>query len=422
LLTVYQAAIARVRGVEAVKTYLEHHPLRGRHYLVAIGKAASSMTRGALAVLGENIAAGLVITKRGHADDSLCTHSPVQCLEADHPVPGNDSLRAGAAMLDFIQRTPSDSRLLVLISGGASSLVEVLPPGMNLEDLSELNRALLASGLEIGRMNTVRKAVSMIKGGRLRHYLGARHATTLLISDVPGDDPAVIGSGLLYPNRETEPLANLPAPVERVLEQIKLPLPRIETPPLASITTAVIATLEDAKRAAQKTARVLEYETYLHPQFLGGEAVARGNEIANYLHDAPAGIHIWGGETTVMLPPAPGRGGRNQHLALAAALALRESSGIYLLAAGTDGTDGPTDDAGGMIDGQSIARGNRLGMEATHYLANADAGRFLAATGDLITTGPTGTNVMDLVIALKTEKMRGIGNFDQSGFSARDPS
>jgi glycerate 2-kinase len=404
LLTVYQAAIARVKGVEAVKTYLEHHPLRrGRHYLVAIGKAALSMTRGALAVLGEDIAAGLVITKHGHADDSLCSHSPVQCLEADHPVPGHDSLRAGAAMLDFIQRTPSDSRLLFLISGGASSLVEVLSAGMDLEGLRALNRVLLASGLEIGQMNTVRKAVSMIKGGRLRHYLGARHVTTLLISDVPGDDPTVIGSGLLYPNRETEPLANLPAPVERVLEQIKLP-PRIEAPPLASITTAVVATLEDAKRAAEKKARALDYEAYSHSQFLRGEAAARANAIANYLREAPAGIHIWGGETTVVLPASPGRGGRNQHLALAAALALRESSGIYLLAAGTDGTDGPTDDAGGMIDGQSIVRGNRLGMEATHYLANADSGRFLAATGDLITTGPTGTNVMDLVIALKTEK------------------
>jgi glycerate 2-kinase len=403
LLTVYQAALARVRGVEAVKTYLECHPLRGRHYLVAIGKAALSMTRGALAVLGEDIAAGLVITKHGHADDPLGSHSPVRCLEADHPVPGHDSLRAGGVMLDFIQHTPSDCRLLFLISGGASSLVEVLPPGMNLEDLSELNRALLASGLEIDRMNSVRKAVSMIKGGRLRRYLGARRATTLLISDVPDDDPAVIGSGLLYPNRETEPLANLPAPVERVLEQIKLP-PRIETPPAASITTAIVATLEDAKRAAENMAQALEYETYLHTQFLRGEAAARANEIANYLREAPAGIHIWGGETTVALPASSGRGGRNQHLALAAALALRESSGIYLLAAGTDGTDGLTDDAGGMIDGQSIARGNRLGMEATHYLANADSGRFLAATSDLITTGPTGTNVMDLVIALKTKK------------------
>jgi glycerate 2-kinase len=402
LLTVYQAALARVRGVEAVKTYFEHHPLRGRHYLVAIGKAALSMTRGALAVLGENIAAGLVITKHGHADAPLCSYSPVQCLEADHPVPGHDSLRAGAAMLEFIQLIPSDSRLLFLISGGASSLVEVLPPGLNLEDLSELNRALLASGLDIDRMNTVRKAVSMIKGGRLRRYLGARHVTTLLISDVPGDDPAMIGSGLLYPNREIAPLTNMPASVQRVFEPIKLP-PRIETPPLASITTAIVATLEDAKRAAEKKAQTLDYETYFHPQFLRGEAVARANEIVNYLREAPAGVHIWGGETTVVLPAAPGRGGRNQHFALAAALALRESSRIYLLAAGTDGTDGPTDDAGGVIDGQSIARGNRLGMEAAHYLANADAGRFLAATDDLITTGPTGTNVMDLVIALKTK-------------------
>ena len=400
LLTVYQAAIARVAGVEAVKTYLARNPLRGRQYLVAIGKAASSMARGALAVLGEAIAAGLIITKHGHADDSLCSQSTVQCLEADHPVPGNDSLCAGAAMLDFIRRTPPDSRLLFLISGGASSLVEVLPPGLTLETLSKLNRALLASGLDIDRMNKVRKAVSMIKGGRLRRYLGTRQTTTLLISDVPGDDPTVIGSGMLSPNRETEPLPNLPVPIERVLDQVKLS-PQIETQPLTSIATAIVATLEDAKLAAEKKARALAYETYLHPQFLRGEAVARAFEIANYLRDAPAGIHIWGGETTVVLPASPGRGGRNQHFALAAALALRECDGIYLLAAGTDGTDGPTDAAGGMIDGQSIARGERLDMDAKHYLANANAGRFLEATGDLITTGPTGTNVMDLVIALK---------------------
>ncbi|MCP4407652.1 MAG: DUF4147 domain-containing protein [Gammaproteobacteria bacterium] len=400
LLNIYRAAIARVSGFSTVKAYLTHNPLIGRHHLVAIGKAASAMTRGALAAMDDKITHGLVITKHGHLQADLHSFSGFTCLQADHPIPGEDSLVAGSVLIHFLLESSPSTRFLFLISGGASSLVEVLPEGMNLDKLQSLNDELLASGLNIADMNKIRKAASRIKGGQLLSYLAGREAKALMISDVPKNDPAIIGSGLLAPESDEPCLAQFPEPMRKLLGGVDLS-PTTQRDFSLRVSTSIIATLEDAKQAAADKALALGYPVKIHAEFLDGDAVETAAKLASQLHRAPAGIHIWGGEATVTLPVKPGRGGRNQHLSLALAISLQKRPDIATLAAATDGTDGPTEDAGGLIDGGTLERGQAAGLQAEECLAAADAGRFLEASGDLLTTGPTGTNVMDLVIALK---------------------
>jgi hydroxypyruvate reductase len=401
LLRMYQAALTRVSGSDAVRRYLEQHPLEGKHCLVAIGKAAASMSLGALDACSKDIEAGLVITKHGHLDEGLDKYPGVRCVESDHPVPSEASLAAGGSLLEFIDQSPDDARFLFLISGGASSLVEVLTEGMALERLREVTDALLAGGLSITKMNQVRRSISRIKGGRLAGYLKGRKTTCLLISDVPGDDPAVIGSGPLVNVEQGDVgLPGLPEKMRDLLSDIEL-VPAPEASAFKSITVEVIATLEDAKQAAAAEAERLGYDVTLHPEFLEDDAEEAAQSLTRQLAEAAPGVHIWGGETAVTLPSDPGRGGRNQHLALKAAVELRGKQGLYLLAAGTDGTDGPTEDAGALVDGATIARGESGGGSPEEALRRFDAGTFLEASGDLIRTGPTGTNVMDLVIGLK---------------------
>lgn len=392
------AALDRVRGDAAVAAWLQARPEAAYDHLLAFGKAAAAMADGALAARPEP-AAGLVITKHGHLGGRCAGRPRLRCLEADHPVPGAASLAAGEALLEFLAAAPADARFLVLISGGASSLVEALVPGLDLDGLARLTDRLLAAGLPIDRMNAARRAVSRLKGGRLARHLRGRPACALLISDVPGDAPWVIGSGPLSPAPDDDAL---PAAARDLLAAAE---PEPVPPPEAfrNIDTHVIATLEDAKAAAAAAAEARGLPARVHGTFLEGDARTRGARLGRWLRgaDAPPGCHIWGGETTVRLPARPGRGGRNQHLALAAARELDGADGIRLLACGTDGTDGPTADAGGEVDGATLARGRARGLDADAALAAADAGSYLEAAGALVATGPTGTNVMDLVLALK---------------------
>lgn len=398
--SIFDAGVARVKGFNAAADFLRAHPLEGEYYLIAVGKAASSMTVGALSVLGDQVVDGLMITKHDHTDAELKDFPNIKCMESDHPVPGDHSIKAGNALLEFIEQAPADAKFLVLFSGGASSLMEVLVDGMSLPKLTELTSTLLAIGFDITQMNQVRRTVSRIKGGRLAGYINGRVTTALLISDVPGDDPAVIGSGPLTPVHEDITQVDLPAEIRSVLAGITL-MPVPDNNAFAHIDTHVIATLEDAKQAAAASAKALGLEVTVHTDFLEGDAGAKAVAICQQLSASAKGIHIWGGETAVTLPSNPGRGGRNQHLALVAALALQGADDIVFLAAGTDGTDGPTNDAGGLVDGGTIARGQAHELDANSYINNADAGNYLEKTGDLVTTGPTGTNVMDLIIALK---------------------
>jgi hydroxypyruvate reductase len=382
-----------------VRAYLQQHPVSAPVFLLSIGKAACAMAQGAHEVLGASIVDALVVTKQGHAE-SL----PWPVLEAGHPLPDDQSLVAGQRLIDFAAAIPPDAMVLVLLSGGASALVEALPEGMHLAQLRALNDWLLAAGLDIVAMNRIRKRLSRIKGGRLARLLAPRSVLCLAISDVPGDDPRAIGSGPLVADASLQAAPDTTGLPPVVAEAVRNspPAPTADDACFHNVRFEIIARLDDAKRAAAEAARQLGYRVTLHPEFIEGDVLVAGARLAQVLLAAPAGeVQVWGGETTIKLPPHPGRGGRNQSLALAAALALHGQKNIWFLSAGTDGTDGPTPDAGALVDDGTIARGEAEGISAHQALAAADAGNFLEASGDLIQTGPTGTNVMDLMLGLR---------------------
>jgi len=398
LLEIYRAALEAVNGRSAVRRYLSAHPLAGPVHLVAMGKAAAEMARGAVEVLGDRIAAGLVLTKTGH-----CESLPFPCLEGGHPVPDRGSLDAGQALLAFLRSAPQEARFLFLISGGASAVVDALPAPLGIEEWQRVNRWLLGSGLPITAVNRVRRRLSRLKGGRLAALLAGRPALQLLISDVEGDDPAVIASGPLvaspYPADGLDDLA-LPEWLRPWLE-LAPPMPAADDPCFHAVETALVARLADALEAAARAGAAHGLAVHGHREFLAGEAAEVGVRLAEALARGEPGLHLWGGETTVTLPPEPGQGGRCQQLALAAATVLGGRADCALLAAGTDGTDGPGSAAGALVDSRTVARGETEGFDARRSLDAADAGSFLAASGDLIETGPTGTNVMDLILGLK---------------------
>ena len=415
----YRAALDAVGGRESVRRRLAVEKVLAPRFAFAVGKAAAYMMAGAFDVLGERIEGALVVTRHGHAGGVLDPGWPVEVVESSHPVPDASCLAAGRALLGFIDAVPGDADVLALVSGGASALVEVLPDGFVASDLARVNEYLLAAGHPIGAVNRVRKRISRIKGGRLARYAAPRRVLNLAISDVPGDDPKVIGSGLLVAH-SSEDLA---------VDDLGLPPWLVEmgrrAPPLAGgdaatrasagcIRTEVIARPADARAAAATACRSAGIDVVEHPSLLQGDAVEAGRRIGRGIARAKPAAHVRVGETTVVLPPSPGRGGRCQSLALAAAMEIGgstgagapvagtgEGAGACVLAAGTDGTDGPGEDAGALVDAGTIARGAAAGLDPGRSLRAADAGTFLEASGDLVHTGPTGTNVMDLVVAMK---------------------
>jgi len=409
LLEWYQHALRAVDGRLCVRNWLAEnttHSAAGKTvYCVATGKAAGAMMWGVVDSVGPDRIQGLVISTEGTLDPSLCVVDGIDCLVSSHPVPDQTSLDAGQALLRWLNKLPADVSVLFLFSGGTSSLVEVLRPGIGLDILVRTNNWLLGSGLAIDQMNTVRRCLSVIKGGGLRQAVGQRQATVLMISDVPGDDPAIVGSGLLFPSAHTQAsdLEDMAIPdwLMDLCKQAILELRETEdTGQVAAIPHYCIASNADARQAIMDGAIKQGYCVHQMDGLLAGDAVEQGQKIAADLSKAATGVWIWGGETTVQLPEQPGQGGRNQNLALAAAAGLSGRSGITLLAAGSDGIDGNTDDAGALVDGWTLDRGQHDGWSAEKCLRMADAGSFLQASGDLVHIGPTGTNVMDLTIAL----------------------
>lgn len=399
LLAIFQAALNRVEGRRCVRESLKdsQNPVS----LIALGKAAQSMAEGALDALGDRVLDGLVVSKAGHLDEARLSAAGLTCLEGAHPVPDERSLRAGQALVEFIQSRPKERHLLFLISGGTSGLVELLHAGIDLPMLQRVNQWLLGSGLPIDAMNRVRKSLSRIKGGGLIPFLQERPAQVLLISDVPGDDPGIVGSGLLVADRSpTDDLKDLALP-----DWLRAMLPPVSADAAAgasNVQVRIVASLADAREAAADKGRELGYPVSLNRAHLGGDVNIVGQRLAYELGDAWPGLYIWGGEPTVRLPEQPGQGGRNQHLALLVASQIAGRRDVCFLSAGTDGGDGPGEDAGALVDGGTVSRGSRvLGVTPQVCLEKADSGRFLAASGDLIQTGPTGTNVMDLMIGLK---------------------
>jgi len=406
LLRIFQSALAAVNGRACVHARLKEQPLSGKIYMAAVGKAACAMAQGAQDALGDRIAGALVITKKGYAEPL-----PWPVLEAGHPLVDETSLEAGRQLLAFVDRIPPDAPVLVLISGGASALMEALPAQISLDHFQKINLWLLGSGFDINDYNRIRRRLSRLKGGRLAKVLFPRRVLCLIISDVPGNDLRAIGSGPLTADADLHKPLSLPGLPDFIAEALRYmpPAPAPDDACFGNVRQEIIATLDDAKHAASDAARKLGYRVVMEPEFVAGDALAAGARLAGkLLQSGPGALHVWGGETTVRLPLSPGRGGRNQSLALAAALALREHDEAWFLAAGTDGTDGPTEDAGALVDGSTVTRGERAGLDARRSLARADAGTFLEASGDLVQTGPTGTNVMDIMLGLIAKN--GTGN------------
>ncbi|WP_282128900.1 glycerate kinase type-2 family protein [Roseobacter litoralis] len=363
LVSLFEAGVMAVRGDSAVQHALSKGTVTDSpDQIIAVGKAATAMAIAAHEKFPN--APVLIVTKHDHADGAPAR---AEIIEAAHPVLDESSLLAGARMLDVVSRMAAGSHLLMLVSGGASALAEAPVKGLDLAGLKARTTEMLGSGADIHAMNKVRKTLSRVKGGKLLSNFKGAQVTSLAISDVEGDMLSVIGSGV----------ADAP-----------------EDPPF-SFTAQIVASNAIARQAVAQKATDQGLPVRSNEESLYDDIKTLGARLGRALVSGPAGVHIRGGEPTVILPPQPGRGGRNQALALLIAREIAGQSGIEVLVAGTDGTDGPTDAAGAIVNGETW---DISGQDA---LDRADAGTWLDARGALLRTGPTGTNVMDLVIALK---------------------
>ena len=384
----------------------------GRVWVVGAGKAAAGMAAAALALLGERVAGGVVCVPDGLARPL----GGVEVWEASHPLPDARGLAAAAEALHLARRAGEGDLLLCLLSGGASALWPAPAEGLGLEDLREVTAALLRAGAPIAEVNAVRKHLSVLAGGQLARLAAPARVLTLAVSDVIGADAAVIGSGPTLPDPTTfaqalevilrREVAAPPPVLHRLQAGAAGDLP--ETPGAGELENVVgfqvVASLRDALAGAAEEAGRLGYAPEVVSDALQGEAREVGVRLARALLDAAGARRgpralLWGGETTVTVRGA-GRGGRSQELALAAATVLAGEPNLLLAAFGTDGRDGPTPAAGAAVDGGTLERGRAAGRDADGALADNDSHAFLAASGDLLVTGPTGTNVNDLVVGL----------------------
>ena len=393
LVHLYETAVDTVDGRRLVQQWCRENPSAAFTHCIAIGKAASAMLQGALDSR-RTINSALLITTREHVTRELKRNKRVSIVESAHPVPDQSSLDAGDALLKYLHAVPQQSPLLVLVSGGASSMVEVPADGLSLSQLQQINRYLLASGKDIHLMNAWRKRFSKIKGGGLLHYVQHLQCTQLIISDVQDNDAAIIGSGLLVQS-EAESHDDddwLQSQLPDVVQHSEINRP---------VMTHIIGTNQMALRAAADEAGYHGLDHYLHEEFISGDAIEQGRVIGEYLCHAPAGVHVWGAETTVELPDNPGLGGRNQSMALSLAATIDGACDLSVLVAGTDGIDGNTPCAGAVVSGNSMQQIRQMGFDAGAELNKANAGMVLMAIDELFKPGPTNTNVMDIVIAYK---------------------
>lgn len=389
----FYTAIDAVDGRHLVFKWCAGNKTISFKHCLAIGKAAPAMLQGALDSTNP-INNSLLICKKGMASRALRKNKEVIIVESAHPVPDQSSLDAGRDLLRFLSAIPEDDNLLVLISGGTSSLVEVLVDDISMDDLQAINNYLLASGKNIHTMNAWRKRISQIKGGKLLAHVNAKNCTQLLISDVQGDDASIIGSGLLVASGKT--IEDDDQWLNEICSCTNSGTLRHET-----VETHIVGTLNTAMQAIKGEVESMDVECYVHDEILDGDAIEKGKAIGHWLCTAPSGVHVWGGETTMTLPEKPGLGGRSQSLALSAARMIEDEDDIGILAAGTDGDDGNTACAGASVYSSTMCAARKCGFDVDMELQNANAGTVLMATTDIFKTGPTNTNVMDLVIAYK---------------------
>lgn len=409
-LTIIDAAIEAVLPEAAVQAALKNRAITKAVTVIAIGKAAWRMAEASYAVLGEKIKQGLIVTKYGHSQGAL---PKFEIIEAGHPIPDENSVLGAERALDMVSVTDSKVDLILfLVSGGGSALFELPQLGLDLSDIMEITDQLLSRGATITEMNTVRKHLSRVKGGRFAEACGQTEIFTVVLSDVIGDPLDVIASGPAFPDPSTS------AEAFEVLDKfgiaysakVKAAIEK-ETPKslgfCESIITGSVSTLCDA---AAEACEALGYAPIILSAEMTGEASELGQTLAAFAREIllgksvryklrPPCALVAGGETIVHLR-GKGKGGRNQETALAAAVGIQDLDHVVIFSVGSDGTDGPTDAAGGMVDGYTLDRIRSADFNPGQLLVENDSYHALQVSGDLVMTGPTGTNVNDLMVVL----------------------
>lgn len=398
--TIIADSIREVQPDSAVIRALKETTLNGKIKLVAAGKAAWQMAKAASNYLGERLEQGIVITKYGHVRGEL---PRIRCCEAGHPVPDEGSFDAARKALVLTENLTKDDTVLFLLSGGGSALFEL--PLIPAEALQDVTRQLLACGADIVEINTLRKRLSAVKGGRFAQHCAPAKVFSIILSDILGDPPDMIASGPTCPDSST--CADAMEIVRRYdlsLREETKQLLTVETPKtLANAQWMITGSVRELCDAAARSCRKLGYEPFFLTDRLCCQAREAGSVMASILRthagDGKKLAFLAGGETVVRLTGS-GKGGRNQELALAAAEGISGLSNAALFSVGSDGTDGPTDAAGGFVDGATRQRLLEEGIHIDQVLLNNDAYHALQRTDGLIFTGPTGTNVNDVTVGL----------------------
>lgn len=395
-----RGAIDSVSPEAAVRRALEGKTFSGKLYLVSVGKAAWKMAEVAASCLEQPLEAGIVVTKYDHVEHPIPS---VTCYEAGHPVPDENTFRATQAVLDMTADLDKSDTVLFLLSGGGSALFE--QPVVAEAELQSITRQLLACGADIVEMNTIRKRLSMVKGGKFAQWCAPAHVEAIVLSDILGDPLDMIASGPAASDKST--CADALAIAEKyqlALSDSAMDCLRTETPKeLTNVSTQIIGSVRELCKAASEIAEELGYEPILLTDHLDCEAKEAGAFLAGILrthaNDGRKLAYIAGGETVVHLV-GNGLGGRNQELALSAAAGIQGLSNVCVISMGSDGTDGPTDAAGGYADGDTVQALAEHGLTVPGVLSDNDAYHALKAVDGLIITGPTGTNVNDVAIGL----------------------
>ncbi|MBR4017420.1 MAG: glycerate kinase [Oscillospiraceae bacterium] len=398
--TIIQKAIQAVLPDEAVVRALTGKTFPGRVLLVAAGKAAWQMAKAAKACLGNRIEKGVIVTKYHHIKGDL---ENIACYEAGHPIPDENGFAATQAALDLTADLTAEDTVLFLLSGGGSALFEKpLIPG---EELQNITTQLLACGADIVEINTIRKRLSAVKGGRFALHCAPAQVFSVVLSDVIGDPLDMIASGPAYPDGSTcEQATAIVKKYNLQLSNGAMELLGQETPKeLPNVQTEVSGSVSQLCAAAANACKDLGYTPVILTDRLCCEAREAGQYLADVLQshrDSEKSLaFLAGGETVVKLTDS-GLGGRNQELALAAAEGIRDLPGAAVFSVGSDGTDGPTDAAGGYVDYQTATALQEQGIVISQVLQNNDAYHALQAVNGLVITGPTGTNVNDVAVAL----------------------
>ena len=396
---IIDAAIKDNLPDEAVRHALTGREFTGNLYLIAIGKAAWQMAAAADECLGGKVKEGLVITKYDHSQGPIANY---RIIEAGHPVSDENSYAAAQAALDMVSGLSSDDTVLFLVSGGGSALFE--KPLVPEEEMQDVTKQLLACGADITEMNTIRKRLSAVKGGKFAKACPAK-VIAVVLSDILGDPLDMIASGPASPDKSLREQAKaLVAKYDLKLSEKALKLLDIETPKqLDNVESHIVGSVRRLCESAAKTASELGYEPHVLTDQLCCEARDAGSFLASiartHADDGKALAYIAGGETVVHLT-GTGKGGRNQEIALSAAAGIAGLDNVLVFSLGSDGTDGPTDAAGGIVDGCTAGKLADIGISIDKVLADNDAYTALGKVDGLLMTGPTGTNVNDVAVVL----------------------